>query len=468
MAGASGGNPGTAARRWRAVPRWAKRSVHVPALSEQVRLVVLAMVVGVLTGWGAVGFILLLDGITEFARGPVAAALAPLGLPGLVLLPALGGLLSGPLTNRVAREARGHAVPLVMMALVRRGGRIVKRVATVDVAAALLTVGFGGAAGRAGPIVQLGSAVGSGVAQLARLATGRVRTLVACGAAGGVAAAFNAPLAGAAFSLEIVVGRVRSDVLIVLLTALISSLAARQHLGDAPAFSVPAHDLAGVAELPLFLLMGGLLGWAASLHVRALHRTEDLFGAWRFPEDLKPAAGGLLVGLVLWGFPEVYGAGFAAVESALGGQLSGERLAALFAAAFLANCVTLGSGGSGGVFGPGLYLGAMLGGACGALTHVLSPASTAGPDAWALVGTGAFFAASAKAPATAVLLLHEMTRDHRILPPLLAATAGSVWVSHRLSPFSIYTLKLHRRGVAPPGQEERAGGQVKESDAGVA
>ncbi len=449
-----GAGPTQASRRWRTMPRWARWSVRAPLLSEQVCLVVLALVVGALTGWGAVGFLLLLDRIAGFARGPVAATLARLGLPGLPLLPMLGGLVAGPLTHRVAREARGHAVPLVMMALVRRGGRIVKRVATVDVVAALLTVGFGGVAGRTGPIVQLGSAVGSGVAELAKMSVGRVRTLVACGAAGGAAAAFNAPLAGVAFSAEVVVGRVRSDVLIVLLTALTSSLVVRQQLGDAPAFRVPASDSVAAAELPLFLLLGALLGLAAVLHVRALYRTEDLFDAWRFPEALKPAAGGLLVGIVLWGFPEVYGVGFAAVESAFGARLSGERLAALFAAAFVANCLTLGSGGSGGVFGPGLYLGAMLGGACGSLAHALWPAQTAGPGVYALAGTAAFFAASAKAPATSVLLLLEMTHDSRILPPLLAATAGSVWVSHRLSRFSIYTLKLHRRGVIPPGQEE--------------
>ena len=448
------GRSNAAARRGRALPRWAKRWMRAPRLSEQARLVVLAAVVGLLTGWGAVGFVLLLDRITGFARGPVAAVLGRLGLPALVLLPVLGGLLVGPLTHRMAREARGHGVPLVMMALARRGGRIVKRVAAVDVGAALLTIGFGGAAGRAGPIVQIGAAVGSGLARLARLGSGRARTLVASGAAAGVAATFNAPLAGAAFAWEVVAGRLRSDVLAVLAASVVAGAVVRGQLGSAPAFSLPVYDPPGVAELPFFLLLGGLLGWAASCHVRALYHTEDLFGAWRFPEDLKPAVGGLLTGMVLWWLPAVYGAEFAAVESALAGQLSGPRLAGLFAAAFLANCATLGSGGSGGVFGPALYLGAMLGGACGPLAHALLSASPAGPGFHALVGAAAFFAASAKAPLTSILLLLETTHDYRILPPVLAATAGSVWVSHRLSRFSIYSLKLHRAGVVAPGREE--------------
>ena len=322
-----------------------------------------------------------------------------------MLLPVLGGLLAGPLTNRVAREARGHAVPLVMMAVVRRGGRIVKRVATIDAIAALLTIGFGGAAGRAGPIVQIGSALGSGVGQLGKVVSPRLRTLVACGAAGGLAATFNAPVAGAIFSREVVVGRLGTDLVLVLLTAVISSLVAGQYLGGAPAFGVPAHGPVGAAELPLFFLMGALIGGAAVLHVGALYGTEDRFGAWRFPDDLKPAAGGLLVGVVLWCFPEVYGAGFTAVESALEARLSGGWLVGLFAALFLANCATLGSGGTGGVFGPGLYMGAMLGGAWGALAHALFPAGTAAPGAYALVGMAAFFAASAKAPATSIVLL---------------------------------------------------------------
>ena len=278
---------------------------------------------------------------------------------------------------------------------------------------------------------------------------------MASGAAAGVAATFNAPIAGAAFAWEVVVGRLRSDALVILAASVVAGAVVRGQLGSAPAFSVPAYDPAGVAELPFFLLLGGLFGWAASRHVRALYRTEDLFGAWRFPGDLKPAVGGLLAGMVLWWFPAVYGAEFAAVESALAGQLSGPRLAGLFAAAFIANCATLGSGGSGGVFGPALYLGAMLGGACGPLAHALMSASPAGPGFHALIGAAAFFAASAKAPLTAVLLLLEMTHDYRILPPLLAAAVGSVWVSHRLSRFSIYTLKLHRAGV-PPWKREQA------------
>ena len=167
--------------------------------------------------------------------------------------------------------------------------------------------------------------------------------------------------------------------------------------------------------------MGLIIGWAAILYVRALYKTEDLFGAWRFPDYLTPAVGGLMAGLVLRYCPDVYGAGFPAVESALWVRFPWELLVGLFVAEFLANCATLGSGGSG---------------------------------AYAMVGMAAFFAAAAKAPTTSILILFEMTNDYRIMLSLMAATVGSVYLSHRLSPFSIYTLKLHRRGISYPGREE--------------
>ena len=159
------------------------------------------------------------------------------------------------------------------------------------------------------------------------------------------------------------------------------------------------------------------------------------------------------MGLLLRFYPQIYGAGFPAIEPALAGRLPWELLLGLFAALMLANCATLGSGGSGGVFAPCLYMGAMLGGAFGSLANGLLPGWTAGSGAYATVGMAAFFAAAAKAPATAILLLFEMTNDYRIVLPLMAATAGSVYVSHRVLPFSVYTLKIQRRGIELPRRE---------------
>ena len=423
-------------------------------LPEQNYLIILAVVIGILTGYGSVGFILVLDRITEFARGPVASTLGVFGSANLVLLPAVGGLMAGPLIYRFAKEARGHGVPEVMTALAVRGGKIRKRVATIKVITSSLTIGFGGAAGREGPMVQIGSAIGSAVGQWTKMDPERVRTLVTCGAAGGVAATFNAPIAGAIFSMEVLIGRLKTDFLLVLLTSLSSCMVARSYLGNYPAFTAPAYDLVSGRELPLYFLMGILIGWAAMLYVRALYKAEDLFGAWEFPDYLKPAVGGLLAGLVLRYFPDVFGAGFAAVESALWVRFPWELLAGLFVAELVANCATLGSGGSGGVFAPSLYMGAMLGGAFGMLVNFLFPDWTAGSGAYAMVGMAAFFAAAAKAPTTSILILFEMTNDYRIMLPLMAATVGSVYMSHRMSPFSIYTLKLHRRGISYPGQEE--------------
>ena len=434
--------------------RWTKVFFRTSFLPEQNYLIILAVVVGILTGYGSVGFIFVLEWLSEFARGPVAESLEVFGPANLVLLPALGGLLAGPLIHRFAKEARGHGVPEVMTALATRGGKIRKRVATVKVVTSSLTIGFGGTAGREGPMVQIGSAIGSAVGQWTKLTPHRVRTLVTCGAAGGIAATFNAPIAGAIFSMEVLIGRVQTDFLLVLLTSLSSCMVARSYLGNYPAFTAPAYDLVSGRELPLYFVMGLVLGWGALLYMKALYKAEDLFGAWRFPDYLKPAVGGLMAGLVLRYFPDVYGAGFPAVESALWVRFPWELLIGLFIAEFAANCFTLGSGGSGGVFAPCLYMGAMLGGAFGSLVHVVFPEWTAGSGAYAMVGMAAFFAAAAKAPATSILILFEMTNDYRIMLPLMAATVGSVYLSHRLSPFSIYTLKLHRRGISYPGREE--------------
>ena len=433
--------------------RWARVWLRSSFLPEQNYLVVLAVVVGVATGLGSVGFIFLVELLAGVARGPVAALLERFGPAQLVLLPALGGLMVGPLVERFAREAKGHGVPEVMTALATRGGHIRKRIVAVKVVAASLTIGFGGAAGRVGPLVQIGAAIGSATAQWTRPARPSVHRLVRCGAAGGIAAIFNAPIAAAVFAMEVLIGRVRGDFLLVLLTSLSASLTARYFLGNLPAFVAPEYELAGPAELWLYLLLGPLLGAAAIGYVRLLYWSEDAFGGWRFPDYLKPAAGGLIVGLLLRYYPQIYGAGFPAIEPALAGRLPWELLLGLFAAQLLANCATLGSGGSGGVFAPCLYMGAMLGGAFGSLANGLFPGSTAGSGAYAMVGMAAFFAAAAKAPTTSILLLLETTGDYRIVLPLLAATAGSVYVSHRVLPFSVYTLKLRRRGVELPRGE---------------
>lgn len=430
--------------------RWARVWLRSSFLPEQNYLIILAVVVGVVTGLGSVGFIHVLEWVTGQARGPVAGMLERFGPAQLVLLPALGGLVVGPLVHWFAPEARGHGVPEVMTALATRGGHIRKRVVTVKVIASSLTIGFGGTAGREGPMVQIGSAIGSTVGRWTKLTQGNVRTLVTCGAAGGIAATFNAPIAAAIFSMEVLIGRVHTDFLLVLLTSLSSCMIARHFLGDFPAFTAPAYDLVSPGELPLYFLMGALLGVAAIGYVRLLYWSEDAFGGWKFPGYLKPAVGGLMVGLMLRFFPQVYGSGFPAIESALWVRFPWELLLALFVAQLLSNCATLGSGGSGGVFAPSLYMGAMLGGACGSLINSLFPDWTAGSGAYAMVGMAAFFAATAKAPTTSILILFEMTNDYRIMLPLMAATVGSVYVSHRMSPFSVYTLKLHRRGIEFP------------------
>ena len=440
--------------------------------SETAVLLVTAVIVGLGTGLGAVLFIQLIALIQHLLFHTAAGALSFLGRGMFVIAPALGGLAAGPIIAHFAREAKGHGVPEVMAAIALRGGRIRPRVVIAKVIASALCIGSGGSAGREGPIVQVGSAIGSTVGQWLHLSEARVRNLVACGAAAGIAATFNAPIAGVIFAMEIILGELHLGYLgNVVISAVSASTVARIFLGDRPAFTVPNYSLKAPWEVLLYVVLGLLAALAAIAFIRLLYWFEDRFDSWHFPESLKPSVGGLLLGILAFSYPwllagniippqeanlglplidnlpHIFGSGFRAIEQALWGQLSFALLALLVILKPLATSLTLGSGNSGGVFAPSLFLGAMLGGAFGWAVEFLAPGASGGTGAFAVVGMAAVFAGAARAPFTAILIVFEMTNDYRLIVPLMAGVIVSFIVAERLHPDSIYTLKLVRRGI---------------------
>jgi CIC family chloride channel protein len=447
-------------RLTRRLSRWLDR--HQPP--ETVMLMGTALLVGLGAGLGAVVFRWLIQAVHDLSFGGLGQLLPFLGDYVLIVAPILGGLIVGPLIYFFAREAKGHGVPEVMEAVALRGGRIRPIVVVIKSLASSICIGSGGSAGREGPIVQIGSALGSTLGQLLHMSDERIRNLVACGAAGGIAATFNAPIAGVLFALEIILGefsvRYFSTVVISAVTA---SVVGRIAFGDVPAFSVPAYQLVSPVGLIFYTLLGVLAAFVAVSFTRILYLFEDAFDAWKkFPEYVKPAVGGLLLGISGLIFLNVnsslglevpgepvafFGVGYEAMEWALIGK--GTVLLLLFLTAFklLATSLTIGSGGSGGVFAPSLFIGSMFGGAFGIIVHNIFPTVTATPGAFALVGMAAVFAGAARAPITSVLILFEMTDDYRLILPLMLATVVSTILSEHLDKESIYTLKLSRRGI---------------------
>ena len=432
-------------------------------LPEEVILIGTALLVGLGTGGAGVAFQYLILGVSWVGYEWFPHVAAQWGKAYAVLIPTLGGLAAGPLIYYFAREAKGHGVPEVMEAVALRGGHIRPIVAFIKAVASSLTIGSGGSAGREGPIVQIGAALGSTFGQALHLSDERIRNLVACGAAGGIAAVFNAPIAGVIFAMEVILGefsvRYFSTVVI---SAVAASAVSQAVWGTDPIFGVPVeYQLNSAWEFAFYPVLGVLAAVAGAAFVRILYWTEDLFDHWRHaPEWLKPAIGGFLLGVLalvyplVTGFvwidrPPIFNVGYnVVVENALSGQLILGLVVTLLVLKPIATSLTLGSGGSGGVFAPSLFQGAMLGTAFGLLLNRLLPGIPALPGAYALVGMAAVFAAAAHAPITAVLILFEMTGDYRIILPLMLtvviATLVSQWI---LKGESIYTLKLTRRGV---------------------
>ena len=367
----------------------------------------------------------------------------------LLLSPALAGAVYGPLIQRFAPSAKGHGIPEVMLAVRRKGGRIPGRVAIVKIVSSALTIGSGGSAGREGPIVQVGASLGSTIASWLGMPVSRVVLLASCGSAAGIAATFHAPLAGAVFALEVILTEFTAETFgFVVLSAVSSSMVARILQGDEMVVRV-ASDLSFASQTDMWwvALLGLVAGMCGLGFSKLLYACEDaidwLWARTRLPQWARPAVLGLVLGAGLVAFPYMFGSGYPLEEDAIAGNFSVAFLLALMLGRALYTAFTIGMGGSGGVFAPTLFIGAMAGAAFG---DVVSPLSASPVGVFAVVGMGAAFAGAARAPMTAVLIIVEMTGQFSLILPMMLAVVIATGASRFLTRATIYTEKLRRRG----------------------
>jgi len=409
---------------------------------------ILAVIIGVVSGFGAIAFRWLILNFQSLFFESGGNILSFLGQYYVIVIPAIGGLLVGPLIYFFAREARGHGVPEVMEAVAVKGGRIRPRVAFIKALASSLCIGSGGSVGREGPIVQIGASAGSSIGQWFKLPTDTLKTLVACGAAGGISATFNAPIAGVFFALEVILGRVVTPKFAyIVISSVVADFLAQAFLGNQRAFIIPELGMVSNWEVGFYVVLGVFAGLSALAFITLLDRCEGLFDAFKFPEYLKPVLGGLVIGLIGLYSHDLFGVGYEGIEKALSGQMVLQTLLILLVLKVIATSVTLGSGGSGGVFAPSLFIGAMLGAAVGTAFGNVFPDITGPVGAYGIVGMAAVFSAAARAPFSATLIVFEMTGNYAIILPLMVAVAVSTALSRSLKRESIYTIKLLRRGV---------------------
>lgn len=454
--------------------RWKPRGLRV---SEQTGLLLTAAGVGLAAGLGNAGYRKLLELAHVLFFEQLGGLLgvrtyypAVLLLP---LLPMAGALLLVPLDALFPGQVRGHSLPRFLEDVNVRGAVLRFRVTLVKTLGSIVTIGSGGSAGMEGPIAQFGGALGSIVGQKLRVRPDRLRTLVGCGVAAGIAGTFNAPIAGVFFAEEIVLLRSFgvSSFMPLVVSSGIGTLVARTLEGNRPAFYVPHYILRNPRELVFYAVLGLLLAAVAVHFIRSFYALSDRFAAWRFPDRWKPLAGAALTGLVAMAVPQVMGNGYEHVEHALAGRFggwvlplpeaflspeaagslagryAGWVLLLLAAAKIYATGFTLGSGNAGGVFAPCLFIGASVGGAFGILVNALFPEVASTPGTYAVVGMGGFLAAAAHAPMTAIFLIFEMTSEYSIILPLMFTAVIGHTVSRHFQRESIETLEIARRGI---------------------
>jgi len=369
-------------------------------------------------------------------------------------VPTVGGLLAGGMLLLGRRWAGEEASTDYMEAIVIGTGRVPLRASFGRIGASLFSIGSGGSIGREGPMVQLAAVLASWIGRWKKFSPPRLRLLVACGAAAGIASAYNAPIAGAFFVAEIVLGSLSMDSLGPLVAASVAAALTIRALGGAHAlYQVPRFTLGSLWEMGPYLGLGLLAGTLASWFLRSLRLAEQAFARLRWPIMLRLAAGGLIVGALAIKVPEVCGNGYSVVLDILNGHIVWSALILIMVCKWLATAGSFGSGAPGGVFTPSLFMGASAGLLFGTGIHALWPTAAAEPQAFALVGMGAFLSAATQAPVMAVILLFEMTLSYDIILPLLACSVVSYFVAKGLEGGSLYSEALRRRAAQAPALE---------------
>ena len=417
-------------------------------LSDQTFLIIVAVIVGFLGGLGSIFFEWMIEIGQHFFFEIVPDLVGdPRWL--VILIPAFGAFFLAPLIYFFPVEAKSDGVPATMQAVALQGGIIKVRTFSTRMLASAITLGSGGSAGKEGPIIQIGASIGSAVGQFFKVSGERMRVLVGCGAAAGLAAIFNAPIAGVLFALEVVLGEFNLHSFSpIVISSVVATAVSRAWLGDGAALKLPPYQLFSYWEILFYAILGIAAGVVSVGFTKSLHKVERLFERYApVKTHWQPILGGLVVGMIGFFYPQILGCAYTPIIEAIQGNFLWQTMLALLALKMIATAFTLGSGGSGGILYPCLFMGATLGGILGHVFHSLAPGIAPAAGGYALVGMGAVLGAAVQAPMAAIMMGFELTSSYSVILPLMTSCVIATMVHRRLMHHSIYTQALVDRGI---------------------
>lgn len=416
-------------------------------MTEFIYMILMSIVIGVLVGFGSVGVKYLIEFITDWVfsgEGTTTERVIATPWYMLLIIPTVGGLIVGPFAHFIVPSSKGHGVSEVIQSLLTKGGIIKPIVAVGKAITSAITIGTGGSVGYEGPIVHIGASIGSSVGQFFRVPTRRLRTLVGCGAAAGIAATFNMPIAGALFAIEVIMMDYAAYQLFpIIISSVIATVIAHNYVGNFAEFNASPILFVNNYELINYFILGALCGLIAFMMIKSLYYFEEIFSEQiKIPVYLKPALGGLMIGAIGILYPQIIGVGNESISAALGNNFFWLTALILVFLKIISTSITLGSGGSGGMLSPALFVGAMTGFAFGEAMNFIDPTTSFNSGSYAFIAMGGLIAGTVRAPLTAILMVFELTKQSSAILPLMIVVSISMILSSKLSRESVYTLKL--------------------------